>query len=125
MSEKTQGRSQIGQWQLGRMLGEGASSQVRLANHAVTGQTAAIKIVSKKSAAMKQSKQIATLDQAACDSSSTEARQISYGIGREAVIMKVIAHPNIVSLYDVWESHDELWVSKEEALTELLANPVT
>jgi serine/threonine protein kinase len=116
MSGKEKGKPHIGPWQLGRILGEGVSSQVRLATHAITGETATIKIVSKKSAAMKQSGQIATLDQTAWGSSSTEARQVSCGIEREAVIMKVIAHPNIISLYDVWETHDELRVSMEEAV---------
>ncbi|KAF4176151.1 hypothetical protein CNMCM8694_008767 [Aspergillus lentulus] len=113
MSGKEKEKPHIGPWQLGRILGEGVSSQVRLANHAVTGQMAAIKIMSKKSAAIKQREQIATLGQTAWDSSSTGARQIPGGIEREAVIMKVIAHPNIVSLYDVWESHGELYLVLE------------
>ena len=30
------------------------------------------------------------------------------GIEREIVIMKLLEHPNIVKLYDVWENKNEL-----------------
>lgn len=30
------------------------------------------------------------------------------GIEREIVIMKLIDHPNVMSLYDVWETSKEL-----------------
>ncbi len=32
------------------------------------------------------------------------------GIEREIVIMKLIDHPNVMSLYDVWETAKELYV---------------
>ena len=33
---------------------------------------------------------------------------IPSGIEREVVIMKLIEHPNVISLYDVWENRGEL-----------------
>lgn len=30
------------------------------------------------------------------------------GLMREITIMKLLDHPNIVKLYDVWENHNEL-----------------
>ena len=33
---------------------------------------------------------------------------IPFGIERECVIMKLIDHPNIISLYDMWENRGEL-----------------
>lgn len=33
---------------------------------------------------------------------------IPLGIEREVVIMKLIEHPNVISLYDVWENRGEL-----------------
>src|SRR5438034_8629321 len=45
-SGKSRRKTHVGPWQLGRTLGKGATGRVRLAKHAVTGQTAAIKIVS-------------------------------------------------------------------------------
>ena len=36
---------------------------------------------------------------------------LSYSIEREVVIMKLIEHPNVMSLYDVWENRGELYRS--------------
>lgn len=41
------------------------------------------------------------------------------GIEREIVIMKLIDHPNIMSLFDVWETSKELYVTSADSLTEL------
>src|SRR6202012_1430488 len=104
--------SHVGPWQLGRTLGKGATGRVRLAKHAVTGNTAAIKIVSKKSAAMVQRESIAAMDRNVGHfTSASNARQMPCGIEREVVIMKLIEHPNVISLYDVWENRGELCVT--------------
>lgn len=42
-----------------------------------------------------------------------EARRILHGIEREIVIMKLIEHPNIMRLYDVWETSTELYLILE------------
>jgi serine/threonine protein kinase len=108
-SGKGKRKTHVGPWQLGRTLGKGATGRVRLAKHAVTGQAAAIKIVSKKSAAMVQSESIAAMDRNACllgDSQAT--RPMPFGIEREVVIMKLIEHPNVINLYDIWENRGEL-----------------
>jgi len=36
------------------------------------------------------------------------ANIIPFGIEREVVIMKLLNHPNVVQLYDVWENRNEL-----------------
>ncbi|KAJ5670673.1 uncharacterized protein N7477_006036 [Penicillium maclennaniae] len=93
-------KTHVGPWQLGRTLGKGATGRVRLAKHAVTGQTAAIKIVSKKSAAMVQSESIAAMD-----------RNVSNFSGfSNARHMPVESN---VSLYDVWENRGELYLVLE------------
>ena len=38
---------------------------------------------------------------------------LPYGIEREVVIMKLIEHPNIMKLYDVWENKGELYLVLE------------
>jgi serine/threonine protein kinase len=38
----------------------------------------------------------------------TKAEKLLLGIEREIVIMKLIDHPNVLSLYDVWETNDDL-----------------
>lgn len=109
LSNKGKRKTHVGPWQLGKTLGKGATGRVRLAKHAVTGQTAAIKIVSKKSAAMVQSESIAAMDRNVSHfSGASTARQMPCGIEREVVIMKLIEHSNVISLYDVWENRGEL-----------------
>lgn len=111
LSNKGKRKTHVGPWQLGRTLGKGATGRVRLAKHALTGQTAAIKIVSKKSAAMVQSESIAAMDRTASTfNGGSNTRQMPCGIEREVVIMKLIEHPNVISLYDVWENRGELYV---------------
>ncbi|OAP61432.1 serine/threonine protein kinase (Kcc4) [Fonsecaea erecta] len=107
-------KTHVGPWQLGKTLGKGATGRVRLAKHAGTGQTAAVKIVSKKSAALVQSASMARMDDE--DTLSMIAagpRTMPFGIEREVVIMKLIEHPNIINLYDIWENRGELYLVLE------------
>lgn len=104
-SGKSRRKTHVGPWQLGKTIGKGASGRVRKARHTLTGQDAAIKIVSKKSAEMLRSTSLAVLDTMAHSGSK---RMIPFGIEREVVIMKLIEHPNIIRLYDVWENRGEL-----------------
>ncbi|KAE8348805.1 hypothetical protein BDV28DRAFT_164043 [Aspergillus coremiiformis] len=113
VSNQGKRKTHVGPWQLGKNLGEGATGRVRLAKHMSTGQTAAIKIVSKKSAAMAQSDSIAAMDRNIGFHSKTGVRQMPSGIEREVVIMKLIEHPNVVRLYDVWENRGELYLVLE------------
>ena len=105
VSKKSRRKTHVGPWQLGKTLGKGASGRVRVAKHAAIGQKAAIKIVSKKAAEMLRTESLAMMDTIAAQNGQ---RLIPYGIEREVVIMKLIEHPNIVSLYDVWENRGEL-----------------
>ena len=100
----------MGPWNLGKTLGKGATGRVRLARHTTTGQHAAIKIVSKKSAAMAQSTSLANMDMMMAKASGTKqgGRSMPVGIEREVVVMKLIEHPNIINLYDVWENRGEM-----------------
>lgn len=89
-------RQHIGPWQLGRTLGRGSSGRVRLAKHGDSGQLAAVKIVPKSAVG-----------------SLTQGNSVPYGIEREVIIMKLIEHPNIMGLYDVWENKGELYLILE------------
>ncbi|KAL1952777.1 hypothetical protein VTO42DRAFT_4268 [Malbranchea cinnamomea] len=111
-SGRSRRKTHIGPWQLGRTLGKGSSGRVRLAKHAVTGQYAAIKIISKKDAKLVQSQSIAAMDQNFEPTSSGQL-DIPAAIEREVVIMKLIEHPNIMKLYDVWENRGELYLVLE------------
>lgn len=112
LSGRGKRKTHVGPWHLGRTLGEGATGRVRLAKHAITGQEAAIKIVSKKSARMVQSESIAAMDRCAGHLAGGTARPMPCGIEREVVIMKLIEHPNVISLYDIWENRGELYVKR-------------
>jgi serine/threonine-protein kinase HSL1, negative regulator of Swe1 kinase len=111
-SGKSRRKTHVGPWQLGRTLGKGATGRVRLAKHAMTGQVAAVKIVSKKSASMAQSASVRQMTQISKEdpslASSAGFRMMPFNIEREVVIMKLVEHPNIVNLYDVWENRGEL-----------------
>lgn len=100
----------IGPWKLGKTLGKGATARVRLARHAHTGQEAAIKIVQKKNAQLSQAGSLAALDlaQAGLPDSEDGLRRMPVGIEREVAIMKLIQHPNIMKLYDIWENRTEM-----------------
>ena len=98
----------MGPWQLGRTLGKGATGRVRLAKHTATGQMAAVKIVSKKSASMIRSESITTMDHSTIHLPGASARPIPCSIEREVVVMKLIEHTNVINLYDVWENRGEL-----------------
>ncbi|PWY83502.1 Pkinase-domain-containing protein [Aspergillus heteromorphus CBS 117.55] len=113
VSNQGKRKTHVGPWQLGKTLGKGASGRVRLAKHANTGQIAAIKIVSKKSAAITQSASIAGMDRKAGHFAGIGPRQIPSGLEREVVIMKLIEHPNVINLYDVWENRGELYLVLE------------
>lgn len=102
-------KTHIGPWRLGRTLGQGSVGRVRLAKHELTGQYAAIKIVSKKSAAIARSESLICSDMRnAVGIEGEPERLLPFGIEREVVIMKLIKHPHVMQLYDVWENRKEL-----------------
>ncbi|KAG2109862.1 kinase-like domain-containing protein [Suillus discolor] len=94
----------IGQWIIGECVGKGASGRVRIAKHRRTGQLAAVKILplqplvnSRASLATQQAK--------------SEKQRL--GIDREIIMMKLMNHPNILRIYDVFEGEKELYLVLE------------
>lgn len=74
--------------------------RVKIAKHSKTGQYAAIKIVPKHSLLFSSRMSITE--------AGAKHDKAVLGIEREIVIMKLIDHPNVMSLYDVWETAKEL-----------------
>lgn len=105
-------KSHVGPWQLGKTLGKGSSGRVRTARHSVTKQLAAVKIVPKKLSYLCQVGSLAALDR--YDSSFPDVingeKRLPLAIEREIAILKLIEHPNIMKLYDIWENRSEMSV---------------
>jgi serine/threonine-protein kinase HSL1 (negative regulator of Swe1 kinase) len=103
-------KSSIGPWKLGKTLGKGSTARVRLARHAFSGQQAAIKIVQKNCAQISQASSLAALDKIDCAAPdpSDGTRKMPIGIEREVAIMKLVQHPNIIKLLDIWENRTEM-----------------
>lgn len=94
----------IGQWRIGRTIGKGSSGRVKIAKHAISGKYAAIKIVPKG---------LILTSRMSMSEAGARADKVLLGIEREIVIMKLIDHPNVLNLYDVWETSGELYLIME------------
>ncbi|KAI4934006.1 uncharacterized protein J4E92_003676 [Alternaria infectoria] len=106
-------KTHIGPWQLGRTIGRGGCSRVRLVRHSVTGQYGAAKIISKATAEKVRALSLANLIAEQESSLYPDGKVIPFGLEREICIMKLLDHPNIVRLYDIWENRDELYLIME------------
>lgn len=94
----------VGPWKLSKLIGQGASGRVRLAVHTRTQQTAAVKIIPKQ---MLFNSRMSLRDL------SAKQDKFTLGIEREIVIMKLIEHPNLLGLWDVYETSKELYLVME------------
>jgi serine/threonine protein kinase len=111
----------IGRWKVGKTIGRGCSGEpshwvvfgrpshlnagrVRIARHSKTGQYAAIKIISKSSL---------TASRVSLNRLAEEVEREKLAVEREIVVMKLIDHPNIMHLYDVWETSTHLYLVLE------------
>jgi serine/threonine-protein kinase HSL1 (negative regulator of Swe1 kinase) len=78
--------------------------------HSGNGQYGAAKIISKATADKVRALSLANL----ANSSEHDptlfpgGKVIPFGLEREICIMKLLDHPNIVHLYDIWENRNEL-----------------
>ncbi|KAL8871676.1 MAG: hypothetical protein Q9174_002546, partial [Haloplaca sp. 1 TL-2023] len=105
-------KTHVGPWRLGKSLGKGASARVRFARHDVTDQDAAIKIVSTVLAKKLRTTSLAHMEKY-LPKEGRDKRNMPLGIGREVIIMKLMKHPNVTELYDVWENRGELYLVLE------------
>jgi serine/threonine protein kinase len=94
----------VGPWVIGECVGKGASGHVKIARHRRTGQLAAIKIL--------------PLDfvfgsRTSLNTRVAKADKQRLGIDREIIMMKLMNHPNIMRIYDVYEGEKELYLILE------------
>jgi serine/threonine-protein kinase HSL1 (negative regulator of Swe1 kinase) len=78
--------------------------RVRIARNVKTSQLAAVKIVNKIDL-LKSRVSLKNIP--------AHSEQVLLSIEREIVVMKLIEHPNIIQLYDVWETSTELYLILE------------
>ncbi|KZS89261.1 Pkinase-domain-containing protein [Sistotremastrum niveocremeum HHB9708] len=85
--DKANDPKKIGNWIMGETVGKGASGRVKIARHVTTNELAAVKIL---------------------PISSVDKQRIS--VEREIVMMKLMDHPNVLRLYDIWEGQEDLYL---------------
>ncbi|KAB8337240.1 hypothetical protein FH972_021542 [Carpinus fangiana] len=110
-------KTHIGPWLLGSDIGKGGCGKVRKVKHSLTGQVAAAKIISKKIAEKARAESLMNLVEAQKRGNGSlglpNSHVMPFGVEREVVIMKLLEHPNVVKLYDVWENRSELYLIME------------
>ncbi|KAF2666164.1 hypothetical protein BT63DRAFT_51785 [Microthyrium microscopicum] len=110
-------KTRIGDWTLGASISSGGTCTVKNVRNVYTGQDAVAKIVNKKTAEQVRAKSLANLAirlKEVGDILYPSDVDLPIGIEREVTIMRVVEHPNIVKLYDVWENQDEIYVIMEK-----------
>lgn len=94
----------VGPWIIGECVGKGASGRVKIAKHRVTGQLAAVKILPLQPL-------ISSRASLATQQAKSEKQRL--GIDREIIMMKLMNHPNIMRIYDVYEGERDLYLILE------------
>lgn len=108
-------KTHIGPWQLGITVGEGGTCLVRQVKHSKTGKLAVAKIINKATAEKVRARSLANLLNRVEDGDYQLAGKFNLPVGleREIAIMRLLKHPNIARLYDVWENRNEIYLIME------------
>lgn len=100
----------IGPYELGHILGKGASAQVRLGTHRTTGDEVAIKLIPKNGGRLTASTSLLEVNlgarQSISPTTSLGNQRLPPAIEREVGILKLLDHPNLLRLVDLWENKD-------------------
>jgi serine/threonine-protein kinase HSL1 (negative regulator of Swe1 kinase) len=114
-ASKRGAKTHIGPWELGKTVGVGGTCKVRLVRHARTGDIAVAKIIEKSTADRVRARSLANLTKnlETPEAKKLHSKMLPVALEREIVIMRLLRHPNIVRLYDVWENKDEIYLIME------------
>lgn len=82
---------QVGPYRLEKTLGKGQTGLVKLGTHCVTGKKVAVKIINREKL----------------------SESVLLKVEREIAIMKLIEHPHVLGLYDVYENKKHLYLILE------------
>ncbi|XP_065184162.1 serine/threonine-protein kinase MARK2-like [Sycon ciliatum] len=85
----------VGSYILGKTLGEGAFAKVKEGRHILTGEKVAVKVIDKKKA--------------------REDSYVAKNMRREAKLMMMVLHPNILKLLEVVETENSYYLVTEMA----------
>uniref|UniRef100_A0A8D0GYX0 non-specific serine/threonine protein kinase n=1 Tax=Sphenodon punctatus TaxID=8508 RepID=A0A8D0GYX0_SPHPU len=83
----------VGNYLIGRKLGEGSFAKVREGLHVVTGEKVAVKVIDKKRA--------------------KKDTYVTKNLRREGQIQQMIRHPNIAQLFDILETENSYYLVME------------
>lgn len=84
-----------------------------MVRHKTRDQYGAVKIITRTTAESTRAQSLANLIESTkglMPPSPSGQKPIPYGLEREIAVMKLLEHPNIVRLFDVWENRNELYV---------------
>ncbi|KAI9100551.1 kinase-like domain-containing protein [Phlyctochytrium arcticum] len=112
------GGQRIGPYAVGKTLGVGSTGRVKLGVHVESGQRVAIKIIPKDSLANggNGNTQASAAPPSVTANPAGGASPPSLAnkkLEREITIMKLIQHPHVLQLYDVYETDKELFLILE------------
>ncbi|XP_063713792.1 hormonally up-regulated neu tumor-associated kinase homolog A-like [Symsagittifera roscoffensis] len=91
--EKYPHTKRVGNYLLGKTLGEGSFAKVREGLHTVTGEKVAIKVIDKRRA--------------------KEDSYVHRNLRREGRILQLVRHPCIIHLYDILETENSYYLVME------------
>ncbi|KAJ3425156.1 protein kinase [Anaeramoeba flamelloides] len=83
----------IGPYTIGRTLGKGSFAKVKLATHNKTKQKVAIKIIQK--------------------GDISNSQNLLQKVRREIAVQRLMKHPNVLRIYDVYETTEHLFIILE------------
>ncbi|KAH7718463.1 Protein kinase [Aphelenchoides avenae] len=95
-----------GPYKLEKTLGKGQTGLVKTGTHCITGRKVAVKIVNKEKL---NESVLQKVSQRICECLPTRLLQVE----REIAIMKLIEHPHVLHLYDVYENKKYLYLLLE------------
>lgn len=93
-------KKKVGNYLLGKIIGEGAFAKIREGLHIIAREKVAVKIVPKKAALLRE--------------------YVKKAVRREAMLLQKLEHPNIIRLLEIMETENSYYLVLELAETEFI-----
>ncbi|KAL5033549.1 hypothetical protein BDV3_000521 [Batrachochytrium dendrobatidis] len=118
------GRKYIGDWSLGKTIGEGSSGKVKLAENIVTGEKCVVKAVRRPKMSSGETVTESDLHSLGSDALGKIYKRELYMI-REAALGAMLDHPNIVKLHSAVLGENHFYCFFEHIVGEDLVDYIT